>query len=278
MENVSFAFLLVFLAGMATSLGSVIPFFVRRGGRKFLSAVMGFSAGVLIYLALAGLMGESHESLEAVYSAKTGGLFSVAAFFAGVLIISIADHFSGSCHSFHHSHKHHCENGKPGKEEHDGNSEKHSYNEKLLRTGLFTAITLSIHNLPEGFAIFMAALKEPAMAVPMTIAVAVHNVPVGIAIAMPVYFATRRKRKAFLYTFLTGLTELIGAVLGYLIFSPYLNEALFGIVFAVAAGIMIFLSFDELLPVSREYGGQHISLYGLLSGMAVMAVTLVFAH
>ena len=274
MENISVAFFLTFIAGMATSLGAVVPFFIRSNGKKILSLVMGFSAGVLIYLALAGLLHESHESLEAVYGAEKGGLVSVAAFFAGILLISIADHFSGSCHSFHHSHKHH-EGEKHGSEAH---MERHSYNEKLLRTGLFTAITLSIHNLPEGFAIFMSALKEPAMAVPMTIAVAVHNVPVGIAIAVPVFFATRRKRKAFLYAFLTGLTELVGAVLGYLVFAPYLSEKLFGIVFAVAAGIMIFLSFDELLPVSREYGDQHTSLYGLLAGMAVMAVTLVFAH
>ena len=250
---------------MATSLGAVLPFFIRKHGKTVLSVVLGFSAGVLIYLALAGLLHEAQETLFGVYGAHKGGLISAAAFFAGAILISLADRFSGSCHSFHKDHS-------------GDNEEKHDHDEKLLRAGIFTAITLSIHNLPEGFAVFMAALKEPSMAVPMTIAVAAHNIPVGIAIAMPVYFATRSKSKAFLYAFFTGLTELFGAVLGYLVFAPYLSETLFGIVFALSAGIMIFLSFDELLPASREYGEHHLSLYGLFSGMAAMAITLVFAH
>lgn len=268
MENLSFAFLLTFLAGMATSLGAVVPFFIRKNGKTVLSAVLGFSAGVLVYLALAGLLHESHETLSGVYGAQKGGLIAAAAFFAGAIIISFADRISGSCHTFHKDHS-----------GHDGDDHKNNdHDGKLLRAGLFTAITLSIHNLPEGFAVFMSALKEPALAIPMTIAVAAHNIPVGIAIAMPIYFATRSKGKAFLYAFLTGLTELIGAVLGYLVFAPYLSETLFGIVFALSAGIMIFLSFDELLPSSREYGEHHLSLYGLFAGMAVMAITLVFAH
>lgn len=269
MGNVSFAFLLTLLAGLATALGAVVPFFIRKSGKKFLALILGFSAGVLIYLALVGLLGEARETLTEIYGAEKGGLLVVSAFFIGVLIISVADRFSGSCHSISHSGEHPDPN-KPAHHKYD--------DEKLLRTGLFTAITLSIHNLPEGFAVFMSALKEPALALPMTIAVAVHNVPVGVAIAMPVYFATRSKARAFLYAFLTGLTELIGAMLGYLVFAPYLSDTLFGIVFALAAGIMIFLSFDELLPVSMEYGDQHLSLYGLFSGMAVMALTIIFAH
>lgn len=272
MQNVYTAFLLTFLAGMATSLGAVVPFFIRRNGKAVLSAVLGFSAGVLIYLSLSGLMGEAREILSSVYGEHKGGLVAAAAFFAGVIIISLADKISGSCHSFH-THGH--DNGEEHSHRHD---DDHEHNEKLLRAGIFTAITLSIHNLPEGFAVFMSALKEPAMAVPMAIAVAVHNVPVGIAIAMPVYFATRSKTKAFLYTFLTGLTELVGAVLGYAIFSANLSESLFGIVFALAAGIMIFLSFDELLPAAHRQGMPHLPIYGLFVGMAAMAITLVFAH
>jgi len=146
---------------------------------------------------------------------------------------------------------------------------------KLLRMGLFTALAVGIHNFPEGLATFISALQEPKIAIPITIAIAIHNIPEGIAVSVPVYYATGSKRKAFLYSFLSGLSEPVGALIGYLILMPFLNDVLFGVIFAGVAGIMVFISLDELLPSAREYGEPHLSIYGMVAGMVVMAVSLL---
>jgi len=148
-------------------------------------------------------------------------------------------------------------------------------NAKLLRMGLFTAMAVAVHNFPEGIATFISALQAPSIAIPIAVAISIHNIPEGIAISVPVYYATGDKRKAFIYSFLSGLSEPAGALLGYLILMPFLSNTAFGIVFAAVAGIMVFISLDELLPSAREYGEHHLSIYGLVAGMAVMAVSLL---
>ena len=147
--------------------------------------------------------------------------------------------------------------------------------QKLLRMGIFTALAISIHNFPEGLATFMSALQDPQIAVAVAIAIAIHNIPEGIAVAMPIYYATGNRKKAFLFSFLSGLTEPIGALIGYLIFLPIMSDLVFGIVFASVAGIMVFISLDELLPASREYGKPYLSMYGLIGGMLIMALSLL---
>ena len=141
--------------------------------------------------------------------------------------------------------------------------------------GLFTALAIGIHNFPEGIATFIAALQEPSIAIPIAIAIALHNIPEGIAVSVPIYFATGSKKKAFKYSFLSGLSEPVGAIIGYLILKPFLNDVLMGIVFGMVSGIMVYISLDELLPSAREYGEHHLSIYGLVAGMIVMAVSLL---
>jgi ZIP family zinc transporter len=132
-----------------------------------------------------------------------------------------------------------------------------------------------VHNFPEGMATFAAALKDPALGVSIAVAIAIHNIPEGIAVSVPIFYATGNRKKAFSWSFLSGLAEPVGAVIGYLILMPFLGETVFGVLFASVAGIMVFISFDELLPAAEEYGEHHIALYGLLAGMAIMAVSLV---
>ena len=141
--------------------------------------------------------------------------------------------------------------------------------------GLFTALAIGIHNFPEGLATFIAALQEPSIAIPIAVAIALHNVPEGIAVSVPIYYATGSKKKAFLYSFLSGLSEPLGAIIGYLILRPFLNDTIMGIIFGMVAGIMIYISLDELLPSAREYGEHHLSIYGLVAGMILMAVSLL---
>ena len=146
---------------------------------------------------------------------------------------------------------------------------------QLMRMGVFTALAIAIHNFPEGLATFVSALQEPGLAIPIVVAIAIHNIPEGIAVSVPIYQATGSRSKAFRYSFLSGLAEPLGALLGWLVLRPIMNDTVFGVLFAGVAGIMVFISFDELLPAAREYGEHHLSLYGLISGMAVMAVSLL---
>jgi len=144
-----------------------------------------------------------------------------------------------------------------------------------MRMGMFTALAIAIHNFPEGLATFTAAMQDPKLGVAIAVAIAIHNIPEGIAVGVPIYYATGDRKKAFKLSFLSGLSEPVGAVVGYVLLFRYLNDVVFGVLFAVVAGIMVFISLDELLPMAREYGKAHLAIYGLVAGMLVMAVSLL---
>jgi len=146
---------------------------------------------------------------------------------------------------------------------------------RLMRMGLVTALAIGIHNFPEGLATFFGALSDPAIGIAITVAIAVHNIPEGISVSVPIYFATGSKRKAFWLSFLSGVSEPVGAVIGYTILRPFFSPTVFGVLFASVAGIMVFISLDELLPTAKEYGTGHIAIYGVVGGMAVMALSLL---
>ena len=192
-----------------------------------------------------------------------GSTLTVVAFFAGMFVIAIIDKLIPS-----------EENPHELKLVEDLEN-KSDNNAKLLRTGMFTALAIALHNFPEGLATFVSALDDPALALPIVFAIAIHNIPEGISVSIPIYHATGSKKKAFLYSFISGLAEPIGALVGWLILMPFMNDTVFGIIFASVAGIMVFISFDELLPAAREYGEHHLSIYGLISGMMLMAVSLL---
>ena len=158
-------------------------------------------------------------------------------------------------------------------EEMDGTSEEHK--SKLMRMGLFTALAIAIHNFPEGLATFTAAISDPKLGIPIAVAIAIHNIPEGIAVAVPVFYATGSRKKAFTLSFLSGLSEPVGALIGYLLIRTILNDSVMGLIFASVAGIMVYISLDELLPSAREFGEHHTAIYGLIAGMAVMAVSLL---
>jgi ZIP family zinc transporter len=146
---------------------------------------------------------------------------------------------------------------------------------KLYRMGMFTAMAIAIHNFPEGLATFVSALKDVRLGTAIAVAIAIHNIPEGIAVSIPIYYATGSRRKAFYYSFLSGLSEPVGALIGYAIVFSFFSETVFGILFASVAGIMVFISLDELLPTAREYGQHHLAAYGLVGGMMLMALSLL---
>ncbi|MDV7394088.1 ZIP family metal transporter, partial [Arthrospira platensis SPKY1] len=124
-------------------------------------------------------------------------------------------------------------------------------------------------------ATFTAALDEPTLGVAIAIAIAIYNIPEGIAVSVPVYYATGSRKKAFWLSFSSGLAEPIGAIFGFLVLMPFMNPVIFGLLFALVAGIMVFISLDELLPAAEAYGEHHMAVYGLVAGMAVMAISLL---
>ncbi|NLW44586.1 MAG: zinc transporter ZupT [Syntrophomonadaceae bacterium] len=262
--NVLPAFSLTLLAGLATGIGSTLALLTRKTSTKLLSLALGFSAGIMLYVSFAELLVEGRASLMAVLGEKAGAWAAVGAFFLGMLLVAVIDKMIPSTENPHEIHT---------VEEMDGTSESHKSN--LMRMGLVTAFAVGIHNFPEGMAAFVAALTDPGLGVAVAFAIAIHNIPEGIAIAVPVFYATGSSKKAFRLSFLSGLSEPAGALIGYFFLLRFLNEAMFGLIFAAVAGTMVYISLDELLPAAREYGEHHLSILGLILGMAVMAVSLL---
>ena len=263
-KNILFAFGLTLIAGLSTGIGSAIAFFAKKTNTKFLAISLGFSAGVMIYVSMIEIFVKAQDSLTAVLGLKAGSWAAVASFFGGMLLIAIIDKVIPNEENPHHLH---------GVEE--LNESKIQVEDNLMRTGIFTALAVGIHNFPEGLATFISALQEPSIAIPITVAIAIHNIPEGISISAPIYYATGDRKKAFKYSFLSGLAEPIGALIGYLVLMPFLNDVVFGVVFGVVAGIMVYISLDELLPSAQKFGEHHLSIGGLIAGMAVMAVSLL---
>ena len=266
MNHILYAFALTLFAGLATGSGSALALFAKRTNYKFLSFCLGFSAGVMVYVSMVEIFAEAQDSLTGALGLKPGSWAAVGAFFGGMLLIALIDKLIPSYENPHEI--------KPPGAEPDGDGPAHGKH-KLMRVGVFTALAIAVHNFPEGMATFISALQQPSIAVPVAVAIAIHHSPAGIAVSIPIYSATGNRKRAFLDSFLSGLSEPLGALVGYLVLRPFLNDVLFGIVFAAVAGIMVFISLDELLPSAREYGEHHLSIYGLTSGMAVMAVSLL---
>lgn len=261
--NVGLAFLLTLLAGLSTGFGSAIAFFAKKTNTRFLSASLGFSAGVMIYVSMIEIFSEAQSLLSFCYGEKTGILITIISFFGGMLLIGIIDFLVPS-----DTNPHECHEASPDYPDCLNN------NPHLMRTGIFMALAITIHNFPEGIATFVAALQSPSLAIPIVVAIAIHNIPEGIAVSTPIYYATGSRQKAFFYSFASGLAEPLGALVGYLILMPFMNDTIFGIIFAGIAGIMVFISLDELLPAARAYGEHHLAIYGMMVGMLVMAFSL----
>lgn len=238
---------LTFLAGISTGIGSLISFFIKDFRKSYLHFSLGLSAGVMIYVSFAELLSASVE--------EVGFLYGNLAFFAGIVFIMIIDFLVP-----HEYIEERVKTNKKGK--------------KLMTAGILTAIGIAIHNFPEGLAVFVSSMSDISLGIPLAFAIAIHNIPEGIAVAMPIYYATKSKAKAFWYSFLSGIAEPIGAVIGALILMPFINETILSLTLAFVGGIMVFISFDELLPLTFKDEENHLSVIGLVIGMAVMAISL----
>lgn len=276
MGNILFAFSLTLLAGLSTGIGSLIAFFAKKTNKKFLSISLGFSAGVMIYVSMIEIFSKAQDALTAELGMKAGAVWTVIAFFGGMFLIAFIDKVIPSAENPHEARTVIAECEGCGECEVCVKEQKQKREkEQLMRTGVFTALAIAIHNFPEGMATFVSAFQDPSIAIPIVAAIAIHNIPEGIAVSVPIYQATGSKKRAFSYSFLSGLAEPIGALMGWLILIPIMSDMVYGIIFAAVAGIMVFISIDELLPAAREYGEHHLSVYGMIAGMMVMAASLL---
>ena len=244
MNSVFMAFLMCALAGVSTGIGSIISLFAKKTDRAFLSFALSFSAGVMLLASMTEIMTKSLNSFSEGFSEKQAYLFSCLSFILGMVIIYLIEKLLPE----------------------NGNT--------LNRTGVCTALALGIHNFPEGLATFVSALKNPVLAIPITVAIAIHNIPEGIAVSAPIYFSTGSKKRAFAVSFLSGLAEPVGALAGYLLLKRFMNDTVFGILFGLVAGVMTFISLTQLIPSAKENRENDRSVSGIITGIGTMALSL----
>ncbi len=264
------AFAVTLFAGLATGIGSAMAFLSKTTNKAFFALSMGFSAGVMIYLSFAEILPKASKYIASEVDPSQSAAIAAAALIGGMILMALIDAVVPSGANPHENTRVELMSEPAGTLEEIG-----IHQEKLLRMGIFVALAIAIHNFPEGLATFLLVLDDPEIGIALAVAVAMHNIPEGIAVSVPVYYATKSKIKAFRLSFLSGLAEPAGAVIGYLILAPFLNDFLLGVIFAMVAGVMVFLAIDTLLPTARNSSRGHLTVYGLIGGMAVMAASLV---
>ena len=258
-SNFITALLLTLVAGAATGVGGVIILFTKKFSSKLLSASLGFSAGVMLFISLTELFPEASSTLGELYGVQKGMLFTILSFFSGIALIAIIDNLIPERENPHEY----------------SSVQQDNESSKLMRLGIFSIIVIAIHNFPEGMATFITAMEDPQVGYSIAMAVAIHNIPEGIMVAIPIYYATHKKGKAIGNAFLSGIAEPIGGILGYFLLSRFFENSMSGIMLGIVAGIMTYISLDELLPTAEKYGEHHTAIIGVIAGMAVMAISIL---
>lgn len=258
-SNFITALLLTLVAGAATGVGGVIILFTKKFSSKLLSASLGFSAGVMLFISLTELFPEASSTLGELYGEQKGMLFTILSFFSGIALIAIIDNLIPERENPHEY----------------SSVQQDNESSKLMRLGIFSIIVIAIHNFPEGMATFITAMEDPQVGYSIAMAVAIHNIPEGVMVAIPIYYATHKKGKAIGNAFLSGIAEPIGGILGYFLLSRFFENSMSGIMLGIVAGIMTYISLDELLPTAEKYGEHHTAIIGVIAGMAVMAISIL---
>jgi ZIP family zinc transporter len=274
--DVFIAFGLTLFAGLSTGLGSLVVFFTRKPSMSLLSFGLGFASGVMVYISLVELLPSASELMGESLGEGPGGWFATGCFFGGILISAVIDKLVPERDNPHEAVSlEDIKRVKLDRAATEPTSTAERREASLARLGPLTALIIGLHNFPEGMATFASSLADTSLGLSVAIAGAIRAIPEGISVAVPIFFATRSRNKAFIYSFTSGLAEPVGALLAYLLLMSFLSDAVVAAMLAAVAGIMVFISFDELLPTAREYGRGHTAIAGVIVGMAVMAVSLL---
>ncbi len=241
------------IAGLSTVFGAFIVFFKNAKSDKMITFSLGFAAGVMISISFTDLLPASQNALVCSNGPRMGVVLTVVFLIAGILAAMAIDQFVPH-------------------EDYDGEHHEKPH-KNLFRVGMVSMIAIMLHNFPEGIATFMATYKDLALGLSVAVAIMMHNIPEGVSVAMPIYYATGNKFQAIKYTFISGIAEPIGALLAFWILRPFINDLVLGAIFAVLAGIMLYISFEELLPSSRQYGFNRLALFSTFLGICVMPLS-----
>jgi len=266
------AILLTFLAGLSTIFGAVIVLFMKNVSLRAMALGMSFSAGVMIYISFVELMPSSFETMSQLHGETLGRFIALGSFIFGVLFAALIDFFIPSHLSTNEDEKsenkkyhHHIESAAGG-------------DARFRKSGMVIAIAMTLHNFPEGLAVFVSSTENITFGISIAVAIALHNIPEGVAVALPVYASTKSKTKAFLWTGISGLAEPVGAIAGYFLLSKFIGESLIGFINPFVAGVMIYIALDELLPMAKEYGEEHYGIIGVFSGIILIAISMILIN
>ena len=257
--------LMTLLAGLATLIGGFITFLVNKNNLKVLSLGLGFSAGVMIFVSFTEILSTAENLLKDYYPVDYHWIMFWG-FIAGVVISKLIDEFVPD----------HIE--EEDFLEDDCGTEACKRKHKIKRAGILTAIAIAVHNFPEGLGTFLVSSQNLVIGSSVALAIALHNIPEGIAVALPIYHATGKKRYAMWYAFWTGITEPLGAIIGLVLLHWFLPQVFVGFFLAAVVGIMIYISFDTLLPLSHEYGDWHYAIAGVMSGIIVIWASILLLN
>jgi zinc transporter, ZIP family len=269
-ENLLFAFALTLMAGLSTGVGGLAAFanFARK--EKFLAFALGLAAGAMIYISFVELLFGALESFENEGDDPDEAYTRLAVMFLGGLIVTgLLGKLMESVTEKMGIKKSDLSNLTSDK----SNGKK---SKKLYRTGIVTAVALAIHNLPEGLVTFLTSMQDINLGIGIAVAIAIHNIPEGLAVALPIYHATKSRKKALVITLLSGLSEPIGAGIAYFLFFQNMEPEVFHVVNVFVASIMVYVSFFELIPTSLEMGHGGYSKWGIIAGLSVMGLSMIF--
>ena len=270
--RLGFALGLTLMAGLATGLGSALALLAKRANLRLLTWSLAFSAGAMLCVSFVEILPKANASLARSFGSSFAGWLAAVGFLAGVVAMAIIDALVP-----HHEPPADDDLQRlkaPGRATVLSAGEQR----RLRRMGLFTALAVAIHNFPEGVATFLAALEDPRTGVAIAFAVALHNVPEGVSVSAPIFYATGSRARAFVYSFLSGLTEPLGGLFAALTLDWLLPPHAVGLVFASVAGVMVYVSIYELVPTARQYGHRNEVLAGIAAGMVLMGVSLLLLH
>lgn len=248
MNSINMAFLLTTLAGLSTMLG-VIPIFIKlRDENQIITASLAFAAGVMICVSITDLIPESILMLENYYNGFITVLLVFLFLLIGIVVSSFIDKVFPTNPIVSNSHV------------------------SLYKVGIISMVAIILHNLPEGIATFISTTKDTSLGISLAVAIALHNIPEGISISVPIYYSTKSKIKAIFYTFISAMSEPLGAILTYLFLFPFINNVVLGLLFAFIAGIMIQISLTGLIPTAQNYSYPKITKIFFIIGVIFMLV------